>query len=426
MKLNRHKLFLVYLFWGLLFPNFYSIFDTRGAILVNASLMLMPIIYLIISQKTTLRFQSESHLSFNNYIIVPLYFIFAIPFGMILGIWLLGNNLVIRDFFEFHRPIYWLIIFSTGYFYFVKTFNETIIRRTIISIFLICAIMGICQFLTVNFAFFNLYIKQENYFALRIAAPFPNPYDYGFVMIFMSLYFMCLFLNTSKPFYLFLIILSGVLIALTQSRSMVLSFVLANILLLPLFASFVFGSVFRGRLSRADLLIILIPLLLVTIGVIAILNFQADLRYLVRGFMKIAANPLYNGVTGSRVDQMSYIFSTITQNPILVLFGNGPAKGEYDSMESIYSYFVFRYGVLGLIVGFLFPALYSSYCSKIVAKTYSYRSNEYIFFRFLQIWFLVVPLISIANNHTEQIRVSFFYTLLLGLVAARMDALKRT
>ena len=373
-----------------------------------------------------LRFQSESHLSFNNYIKVPIYFIFAIPFGIILGIWLLGNNLVIRDIFEFHRPIFWLIVFSTGYFYFAKSFNEPVIRRVIISIFLICATMGICQFLTVNLAFFNLYIKAENYFSFRIAAPFPNPYDYGFVMIFMSLYFMCLFLNTSKAIYLFLIILSGALIALTQSRSMVLAFLLANILLLPLFASFVFGSIFRGRLSRTDLLIILVPLLIISVGTFAVLYFQDNFRYLVRGFMKMAANPMYNGVTGSRLDQMSYILSTITQNPILVLFGNGPAKGEYDSMESIYVYFLFRYGVIGLIVGFLFPALYSSYCSKIVAKTYSHRSNEYIFFRFLQFWFLAVPLISIANNHTEQIRVSFFYTLLLGLVAARRDALKRT
>ena len=383
----------------------------------------MPIIYLILSQKTTLRFQSEGHLSFNNFIKVPLYFIFAIPFGMLLGIWLLGYTLVIRDFFELHRPIYWIIIFSTGYFYFSKSFQEPVIRRVIICIFLICAIMGICQFLQVNHTFFNIYIKSENYFAFRIAAPFTNPYDYGFVMIFMSLYFMCLFLNSGKPIYFILIILSVALIILTQSRSALLAFVLANILLLPLFASFVYGSIFRGRLSRVDLLIILVPLLIISIGLIAILTFQDDLRYLVRGFMKIAANPLYNGVTGSRIDQISYILSTITQNPILVLFGNGPAKGEMDDVESIYNYFVFRYGVIGLIVGFLFPALYSSYCSKIVANTYAYRSNEYIFFRFLQFWFLIVPLISNASNHTEQIRISFFYTLLLGLVAARRDAL---
>lgn len=81
--------------------------------------------------------------------------------------------------------------------------------------------------------------------------------------------------------------------------------------------------------------------------------------------------------------------------------------------------------VFYLFLGLLFQALYSSYCSKIVAKTYSYRSNEYICFRFLQLWFLAVPLICHASNHTEQKRVSFFYALLLNLVAARWDELRQ-
>ena len=46
-------------------------------------------------------------------------------------------------------------------------------------------------------------------------------------------------------------------------------------------------------------------------------------------------------------------------------------------------------------------------------------------FHFLYpLWFLIVPLISLGNNHTEQIRVSFLYLLLLGLVAARYDNAK--
>ena len=183
MKMNKYKLFLFYLFWGLLFPNFYSIFYTRGAILVNASLMLMPIIYLILSQKTTLRFQSEGHLSFNNFIKVPLYFIFAIPFGMLLGIWLLGYTLVIRDFFELHRPIYWILFFPQA----ISTFkvSRAVIRRVIICIFLILQLWEFANFSKL-ITHFNIYIKSENYFAFRIAAPFTNPYDYGFVMIFMS------------------------------------------------------------------------------------------------------------------------------------------------------------------------------------------------------------------------------------------------
>jgi hypothetical protein len=420
--LNRQTLFLVYLYFGLLFPNFYGILNTRGAILVNLLLMIFPILYLIVTRKANLQLPFNNCLAFRNYIKIPLYFILSIPTAMFLGLWFLDNNLIIRDFFELHRPVYWLIIFVTSYFFFAQNFHEPSIRRVIISIFLICAIMGVFQFLKFNFPFYNLYIKENNFLARRITAPFPNPYDYGFVMLFMATYFMSMYINTRKMIYLIFVTVSAILIALTQSRSMLFSFILTNILILPFFASLHFGSIFRGRISRVDIIVILIPILLMAFGFTAIQSFQDNFKYLINGIAKIMVNPIYNGVTDNRIDQLSFILSKISTNPILMLFGNGPAKGEMDDVESIYSYFLFRYGVVGLIVGFLFPAFYSSYCSKLIAKTYARGSYNYVFFRFLQLWFLVVPVISLGNNHTEQLRVSFLYTLLLGLVAARMDA----
>ena len=425
MKLSRQTLFLIYLYFGLLFPNFYGVLNTRGAILVNLSLMIFPIFYLIITRKTKLQFPFESYLAFRNYTLIPLYFILSIPAAMVLGVWFLDNKLIIRDFFELHRPFYWLIIFITSYFFFAKGFHELSVRKVIISIFLICAVMGLFQFLKFSWPFYNLYIKEANFLARRITAPFPNPYDYGFVMIFMSLYFMCMYLNTRKMMYLIFVTCSAILIALTQSRAMLASFVLTNIAILPFFASFYFGSIFRGRFSRVDLMTVLLPLAILILGITAILSLQDSFKYLINGIAKIMVNPIYNGVTDNRIDQLVYILSKISTNPVLMLFGNGPAKGEMDDVESIYSYFLFRYGVIGLFVGFLFPALYSSYCSQIVAKTYARGSYEYILFRFLQLWFLVVPLISLGNNHTEQIRVSFLYILLQGLVAARVDASRR-
>ena len=426
MKLHRSTLFLMYLYFGLLFPNFYGVLATRGAILVNIFLMIFPVLYLILTRRVTLLFLSESHTAFRNYIKVPIYFILAIPISMVLGVYFLDNNLVIRDFFELHRPFYFIIIFTTSYFFFSKNFHEPNIKSTIICIFIILATMGYFQFFNFNFTFYNLYTKEENLLSGRIAAPFPNPYDYGFVMIFMSLYFMCLYLNTGKKIYLIFVTFSAILIAFTQSRSMLFSFVLTNIVILPVFASFVFGSLFRGKFSQIDLRIVLVPLIILFLGLMFILTFQDNFLYLVRGIAKIMANPMYNGVTSNRIDQLAYILSEISNNSLLMLFGNGPAKGEMDDVESIYSYFLFRYGLIGLLVGFLFPALYSSYCSQMVAKTYARGSYEYILFRSLQLWFLVVPLISLGNNHTEQIRVSFLYTLLLGLVAARVDASRRT
>lgn len=426
VKLHRSTLFSMYLYFGLFFPNFYGFLGTLGAILINLSLIIFPVLYLILTRRVKLKFLSESHTAFRNYFKIPIYFILAIPISMVIGIYFLDNNLIIRDFFELHRPFYFIIIFTTSYFFFSKNFYGPSINRNILCIFILLATMGLFQFFNFSFAFYDLYIKEENFFSRRITAPFPNPYDYGFVMIFMSLYFMCMYLNNGKTIYLIFVIFSAILIAFTQSRSMLFSFVLTNIIILPFFASFVFGSLVRGKFSQIDLRIALIPLMMLFFGFISILTFQDNFTYLVRGIIKIIANPMYNGVTSNRIDQLAYILFEISKNPILTLFGNGPAKGEMDDVESIYSYFLFRYGLIGLLIGFLFPALYSSYCSQVVAKTYVHGSYEYILFRSLQLWFLVVPLISLGNNHTEQIRVSFLYILLLGLVAARVDALRRT
>jgi hypothetical protein len=424
MIVAKSTLLVGYLFCILLFPNFYSMLDTRGAILLNIMLMILPIIFLSINKKNPLIIYNKNKISFNKMMVVPCYFILAIPFGMVIGLIVNDNVIIVRDFFEIHRPFYWAIIFMTSYNFFLYSFDEPSIRKVLIVAFLICATMGLLQFFQVNFTFFNLYIKQENYYRLRIAAPFPNPYDYGFVIVFFALYFLTFFVNTRKKMYLVLFILSGILVALTQSRSMFGAFVFANLFLFPVFAIFAFGSITRGRLINTDLLIFLIPFCVILIGTVALLSFEDNLKYLFAGFRKIAANPLYNGVTSNRIDQMSAITSMVFNNPLTLLFGNGPAKGELNDVESIYSYYVFRYGIMGLLVGFLLPALYASKCSKIMASTYHRKSTQYLFFKSLQLWFLVVPMISIANNHTEQIRVSALYILLIGLVAARRDSLR--
>lgn len=424
MIVGQSTLLIGYLFWILLFPNFYGVFDTRGAILLNLTIMVWPITYLFMNKKTLIITLNKNSITFKKMMVVPCYFIVAIPIGMMVGIIFNDNKIIIRDFFELHRPFYWIIIFVTSYKFFLKGYDHPSIRKLLIAVFLTCVTMGLFQYFQINFKFLSQYIKQENYYSLRIAAPFPNPYDYGFVMVFFSLYFLNFFLNTRNKMYFMLFAFSGIMILLTQSRSMFGAFALVNLFLVPVFSLFVFGSIMRGRLTKTDLLIFAIPLSVIFFGTLILVNFEDNLKYLFAGFRKIAANPLYNGVTSNRIDQLSEILASIVKNPVTLLFGNGPAKGVLNDVESIYSYYLFRYGVCGLLIGFLLPALYASKCSKMVAKTYQRRSPQYIFFRSLQLWFLAVPMISLANNHTEQIRVSALYILLIGLVAARRDSLR--
>ena len=424
MTINSRTLFIVYLFFGLLFPNFYGTFNTKGAIILNALLILMPILYILFKKR--LRFPDSSLVHYRLFLLVPFYLLLTIPFSMALGVYFLENNLVIRDFYELHRPVYWFVVFTTSYVYFLTDVSEKQVRRFLITIFIICAALGTLQFFKVGYDFFQLYIKESNYLAQRITAPFPNPYDFGFVMIFFCIYFLSLF-NTQKNIgYFLLFLFASILILLTQSRSMLASYILVNIILLPIFSIIYFSRLTSFKLSKTDRNILLLPIIITLLGIWIVVTYADQFKYLINGIYKILKNPVYNGVTDNRIDQLIYIILEITNNPILTLFGNGPAKGEMDDVESIYTYYLFRYGIFGLIIGFLYPAFLGSWCARKMARRFRRGALEYTMFRVFQMWFMIVPLISLGNNHTEQIRVSFLYTVLLGFVAARADSEKVT
>ena len=424
MIINTRTLFLYYIFFGLLFPNFYGVLNTKGAIVLNLFIILIPILYIILKRGGKIRLANSSQFYFRIFLTVPCYFFLMIPMSILLGLYFLDNNIVIRDFYELHRPVYWIVVFATSYAFFLTDVSEKQVRRVLISIFIICAILGSLQFFKIGYGFFQLYIKESNYLARRITAPFPNPYDFGFVMIFFSIYFISLFNTQNSYRYLMLFFITIILILLTQSRSMLGSCILANIILLPIFSAIYFGHIRRFKLTRVDRNIFIIPILVMILGVWIVVTYSDQFKYLINGIYKIVENPIYNGVTDNRIDQLSYIILRITENPILTLLGNGPAKGEMDDVESIYSYYLFRYGVFGLIIGFLFPAFLGAWCSRKVSKRFNRNTFEYTMFRVFQFWFMIVPLISLGNNHTEQIRVSFLYTILLGFVAARADSMK--
>ena len=162
-----------------------------------------------------------------------IYLLFAIPFGMTIGIALSGNILNIRDFFELHRPIYSAIVFTTGYIYFSTKYEIDYVKKFILTFFTITIIIGIVQFLKLVEAPYLFYIKESNFISRRVTAPFPNPYDFGFVMIFFAIYFFHQLYFRLKLLYSFLLILAAVLIIMTQSRNMFISFTLVIVIFAP-------------------------------------------------------------------------------------------------------------------------------------------------------------------------------------------------
>jgi len=117
-----------------------------------------------------------------------------------------------------------------------------------------------------------------------------------------------------------------------------------------------------------------------------------------------------------RQEQFQTALNLAKDNPLVFLFGNGPAKSSMEYVESMYTYFFFRYGVIGFILYFLFPLCLGITLLFNILKTIGKNNKNYPFFLALLLWFLCIPICSIGNNLTEQVRVSFLYYGTLGII----------
>lgn len=81
-------------------------------------------------------------------------------------------------------------------------------------------------------------------------------------------------------------------------------------------------------------------------------------------------------------------------------------------LESSYSYFLFRYGLLGFIVIFVSPLVISIYLLlKLIGRTHL-QHKELIYTNL--VWLFSLFIASFGSNVTEQYRLSFFYYFIVG------------
>jgi len=114
------------------------------------------------------------------------------------------------------------------------------------------------------------------------------------------------------------------------------------------------------------------------------------------------------------------------QNPIILFFGNGPAKSEMQFLESVYVFFFYRYGFIGLLLLYFFPLFTAVLLAFDRLKNLTVYSMAYPFYLSVFLWFLVGPLMMIGNNFTEQVRLSFMYYSIIGVMIGDRVSRERT
>lgn len=411
------SLYSLLFLYAMIMPSFHVFFGSSGAAIVNGGVLLGITVYFLTNGLVK---DHVGRLSINSYFgmyaLLLLSFLALIPISMLSGL-IFGNiSINNRDFFEFLKPIFNFLVFVFAFYTFNNTQTLEKFEKLLLFIFVVVILIGLNQYLRIFDLISELYTKAHNISTKRVSAPFVNPYDYAFFMSFYVLYFLFKVLFDS-PRYLVLLFVAIVFVLLPQSRAVVGGIMLTFIVVLPSLLCVLGVNLLKLTVDKSILYLGAILLFfLLLIGFF--------LPYLIEGFPYLTGQFVRffeSGEIGKsgqiRLDQFYFALGKASDSIALLLFGNGPAKDEMEYVESIYNYYFYRYGIVGITIYFLSLALSIFLCFKIL-KNITLHSHFTPLFLAIFVWLVSIPILSVGNNFTEQIRTSFFFYSVLGLITA--------
>ncbi len=414
------KYFVFLSLYALLFPTFNSYVGTTGVIFVNGGIIVLISFYALMHIKQKVKFPSI--IAKKTYVMYSLIFVifgvhlcYSFVNGMILG----NVEIIWRDIFELYRPVFMFLVFSFSFYTFIgQQQNFNTLCKVLIIIFICIIVMGGLQYvLRANSEILALYTKIHNLNSGRISVPFINPYDYAFVMSFFVFWFFITSVSISIK-YLPVFFIALVFFFATQSRSVAAGLIIGLFFIIP-FLLFIIGfSKNKKIISKAFIKTIILICSFIIIFIFSIATLLEFFPYMGYSIMKVIESGNIGNGASYRLEQFFFALDK-AQNPLLFLFGNGPSKNEMEYVESMYTYQFYRYGLLGVILYFIYPLLLSCALLWKLIKKYKANTVEYCFYFALLVWFLCMPVMFIGNNLTEQVRTSYLYYMFLGVIASQ-------
>jgi hypothetical protein len=419
MKISKiHNYFFGFIFiFSIIMPVLFNKFGNLGVMLVNGPIIILIFAFILFANGTKLKCENKIHkkILFNSLIPLLIYLI-ILPLSMTSGLFFGEINIIERDFYEFYRPIFYILTFIFSFFYFSKDSRCNFLENLLFFIFIITVLFGLNQFFRFNDWLTELYTKPHNISSGRISSPFVNPYDYAFFMSFFVYYYFTKFL-LYKYYYFFLFIISTIMLVLPQSRSILVGFLVGFFIIVPLFLTIKGVNLKKLTLSKRLIPFYSIIFLLICLIILLIPYLIENFGYLMGQFIRLFEDGEIGGAANTRLNQLTFALSKAVDNPFIFIFGNGPAKNEMEYVESIYTYLFYRHGILGITIYFYFLFISIFYLFRILKKM-DVKLENYTLFLALLFWFVTIPFLSIGNNMTEQVRSSFFYYMLSGFIAA--------
>ena len=336
LRLKYSNLVFVIVLFALIFPTFKNILgNTLGYGLLH--IILIYLIFQLVYLKKILLSKK------------------IILFGIFTSIIILTSTIfnskviITKDFLEIHRPILYILTF---YLPFLIKWDLSVYYKYIkilFVIFVFFVFLSINSSLSLSPEITGWYNSATHMHRSRFSGTFPNPYDFGYILLLPFFVSFINILSKSKTriklIYYFILIFSVLMLIGTQSRTSFLGLLIGFLYIIFLF-SILLIKFQNLRFLKIILYFILIVTIAVPIIYIAYNNLRDNYNYLFVGIESF----LLSGRTGStdvrlvKFNEMIESFSGISD----IVIGNGVSKGEMPNPESSYLLYPFRYGLYGV------------------------------------------------------------------------------
>jgi len=414
--INHIKNIKYYLIFIILFPTF-DLFDGffgfSGGTVIFRLIIILLLASFFLKYYHKINLINDQHRTFINLLFsFFLLFLFLVSWSLFYDL----DNIIIRDIFELHRPLYYSLIIMISM---ILWSNDILLHKYIIRVLIVIATFEIVlAFLHINRVnllqnVLTLYTKKPNAFGYRSTGTFGNPYDYGIVMIFFTFIIFQSYRLEKKYYLAALSILSFIAILLSQSKTAIYVFIFCVFYCIL----FLIVTHFNVKDLSKYFAIIFIVTALGIVYYQDIYNYFIDqFVYMERAFdIKRLIRKSFQ--SGNRLYDLFWVIERYKNANILNwLFGLGIGKGIYDDIEFGYALYLYRYGLVGLIlyISILFTGVIISYKAFKKAKNSGMKNYNKLFFAY-HIWSFGLIIGTFANNFIDQPRITFLYFTFFGM-----------
>lgn len=362
-------------------------------------------------------------------------FYFALIYLLLLSIDAVRSigTFIIRDSFEFIKPLLFLLFFSLGYSFKgdEKKFYSYLVFFN--KLFIVVSVLGIAEATIpfINTLFTLIYKENEPVLRNKAILSFINPYYFAALLLLPVFYNLILFWGSKKQRFLFSFIICFSCMIFTQSKTTLLGFIFT-------FVIYIFIVILHKWIPGRRVIVFMAVFFIFAVIIVLpiIISFaEKNLRYMYNGLsaflgslssydFQIIINS--SNSTRLRYEQFRYVLQNQDVFPVI---GVGIGKGEVI-LESFYAMYLYRTGLVGIVMHFLLLCFIGKKAFSLARlKTLHNNANlvRLISFYIAFPIFLISLFFSYFSSAvTDQTRVAFFFYLFLGYVYSVKDYMKNS